>query len=132
VIALDTNLLVRLFVRDQPSQVAIVEDLVRDLTPDRPGFLGREVLVELVWVLERSYRFERVRVADLVAELLDLGNLVVETAEDVSEVVALYREGAADFADLMILAAARRAGASLFTFDRKLAGQSGATLVDGA
>ena len=95
-----------------------------------PGLLGREVLVELVGVLGRVYRLDRDRIAGLVADLLELANLRAADVRDALE--PPYQAGEADFAGLMILAAARRAGAELFTLDRKLARQAGAALLEGA
>ncbi len=88
------------------------------------------MLVELVWVLGRLYRLDRGRIADLLADLAVLEDVRLEAEGDTLRALAGYRDGA-DFADLMILAAAGRAGAELFTFDRKVAGQPGARLVEG-
>ena len=129
-ISLDTNLLVRFFVRDDPAQTKLVEDLVDGLSPERPAFLCREVLVELVWVLGRVYRLDRGRIADLLFELATLEDVRIEAESDTLHALGSYRAGA-DFADLMILAASGRAEAELFTLDRKLAGQPGARLLEG-
>lgn len=46
----------------------------------------------------------------------------MENAEDVADAAVRYADGQSDFADLMILAAARRQGATpLYTFDRRAA-----------
>jgi len=55
-IALDTNVLVRFLAQDDPDQGRMATDLIGGLTEQKRGFVAREVLVELVWVLERSYR----------------------------------------------------------------------------
>ena len=56
-IALDTNVLVRYLVADDAGQAEAAQALLAGLTAERPGFVCREVAVELVWVLERAYRF---------------------------------------------------------------------------
>jgi len=56
-IALDTNVLVRFLTQDDPGQGRLASTFIGSLTEANPGFVCREVLVELVWVLERSYGF---------------------------------------------------------------------------
>lgn len=132
-IALDTNVVVRYLVRDHPEQAETARALLESLTPERPGFLCREVMIETVWVLERPYKVPRARIADAVLELIATDSLVVEDAGDVARAAIDYRQGGAGFADLMILAASGRAGARpLHTFDRLLAREEGATLLAGA
>ena len=121
-IALDTNVLVRFLVQDEPEQARIAGEMIERLTGTDPGFVGREVLVELVWVLERAYGYSRSEIAGAVDGLLSATELVIEAADDVGPALELYRNDGFGFADLMIVAAARRVGAAeLVTFDRKSA-----------
>ena len=85
--------------------------------------------METVWVLERAYRFSRLRIADALVELTAADGLVIESADDVAEAAAAYRRGGVGFSDLMILAACRRSEAQpLFTFDQQFAALDGAAL----
>ncbi len=130
-IALDTNVLIRYLTRDNPEQAEAVRALLQGLTTNGPGFICREVVIEVVWVLERSYRFRRERIANIVVELMATDTLVIEDDNDVAQAAAAYREGSADFSDLMILAAANRVGAQpLYTFDRRFARLDGTELVE--
>ena len=129
-IALDTNVLIRYLTRDNPEQAEAARALLQGLTTDNPGFICREVVIEVVWVLERSYRFRRERIANIVVELVATDTLVIEDDNDVAQAAAVYREGSADFSDLMILSAANRVGAQpLYTFDRRFARLDGTELV---
>ena len=129
-IALDTNVLVRFLVRDDEAQAAAANELLSSLTVEGPGFVCREVVVELVWVLERAYGFPRDQIADVLEHLVSTEVLVVEAAGDVATAAFRYREGGAGFSDLMILAAAERAQAlPMYTFDQKAARQEGVTLL---
>lgn len=131
-IALDTNVLVRFLVRDDEKQAAAANELLSSLTVDEPGFVCREVVVELVWVLERAYGFARERIADVLEHLVSTEVLVVETAEDVALTAFRYRAGGVGISDLMTLAAAERAQAlPVYTFDQKAARQEGVTLLSG-
>ena len=130
-IALDTNVLIRYLTRDNPEQAEAARALLQGLTTNGPGFICREVVIEVVWVLEKSYRFRRERIANIVVELVATDTLVIEDDNDVAQAAAAYREGSADFSDLMILAAANRVGAQpLYTFDRRFARLDGTELVE--
>ena len=130
-IALDTNVLIRYLTRDNPEQAEAARALLQGLTTDNPGFICREVVIEVVWVLERSYRFSRERIANIVVELVATDTLVIEDDNDVAQAAAAYRQGSADFSDLMILSAANRVGAQpLYTFDRRFARLDGTELVE--
>ncbi|MXW00824.1 MAG: type II toxin-antitoxin system VapC family toxin [Holophagales bacterium] len=130
-IALDTNVLLRFFLRDDEEQGEAAEKLLLQLTLDEPGFVSREVLVELVWALEYTFRFGRERIASILDQLVHVAAVEIESARDVVEATGGYRRGGADFADRMIAAAARRAGAvPLYTFERKAARLPGVTLVE--
>ncbi len=129
-IALDTNVLVRYLVRDDVQQAEAARALLDSLTAERPGYVCREVTVELVWVLERAYGFARDRIATIVEELVATEGLVIEEANDVARAALRYRAAGAGFSDLMILAAAERSGAHpLYTFDQKAARLKGVSLL---
>ncbi len=121
-IALDTNVLVRYLTQDDPNQGRKASDLIGGLTAAEPGFVCREVLVELVWVLERSYEFARSEIARVLEGLLSASELIIEEADDVGPILQLYETKGFGFSDLMIRQAARRAGSDvLMTFDKKAA-----------
>jgi len=129
-IALDTNVLVRFLVQDDPDQARIANTVLDQLTDADPGFVAREVLVELVWVLERAYGYQRADIATALDGLVSATELVIESADEVGVAVDRYRNDSFGFADLMIAAAARRADASeLVTFDRKAARLPGVRLL---
>ncbi len=129
-IALDTNVLVRFLVQDDPLQAQLATKVIDQLTDDAQGFVSREVLIELVWVLERAYRLGRTEIASALDGLLSATELNIEGSDEVAPALELYRNDGFGFADLMIAAAARRAGASeLVTFDRKAATLPGVRLL---
>jgi predicted nucleic-acid-binding protein len=130
VIALDTNVLVRFLTRDEPAQAAAADRVIAGLSPEDPGFLGREVMLELVWVLERGYRLSRAEIVATLEGLLAAREMEVETGADLTAALIRYGSAGPGFADLMIAAAARRAGArKLVTFDRTAARLEGVELV---
>lgn len=132
-LALDTNVILRYLVQDNEVQAEAASSLIESLTPDRPGFICREVIIEMVWVLERSYRFTRTQIADVLVEMTLTQGLVLEAEDDVVRAALQYRQGGPGFSDLMISAAVTRAEANpLYTFDRALSRKEGVALVEAA
>lgn len=132
-IALDTNVIVRYLVNDDAEQAEAARALLEGMTADRQGFICREVAIEVVWVLERFYQFTRAQIANVLVELVATDSLVVEAADDIARAAIVYRDQEGiGFADLMILLAAARSGALLYTFDQKLARMEGVVLVESA
>jgi len=121
-IALDTNILVRFLTQDEPGQAQAATNLISGLTEDNPGFVCREVLIELVWVLERSYKLSRTDILGALEGLLSASELVIEEADSVGSLLHLYEGKGFGFSDLMIRQASRRSGSHhLATFDKKAA-----------
>jgi predicted nucleic-acid-binding protein len=129
-IAFDSNILIRYFQRDDVRQTAIAENLVDARTPSEPGWIAVPVLMELLWVLSRSYKLRRDSIVEILEKLLESEDLVVADEERVRLALATYRRGRADFADCLIVECARDAGCSrTFTFDEKAARDAGMELL---
>lgn len=132
-IALDTNVVVRFLTQDDPVQSAQAIALFASLTANDPGYLGREVMVELVWVLERAYRLPRHDIAGALDGLLASLEIVVEGADAVGLAVERYRQGGAGFSDQMIAINAQAAGCrAIYSFDRQAQSHAGMTAVPAA
>ena len=127
---LDTNVIVRFLMKDDAEQAALANTVFAELTAVAPGFVCREVLVELVWVLQKIYRLPRTDIADAVEGLLGAREIVVESADHVAVAVDRLRKGGAGLADQMIALAGQGAGCGkTVTFDRKAAALPGMTLL---
>lgn len=128
---LDTNVLVRFLVQDDAAQAKVARDLMATFTEAEPGFICREVLVEIVWVLERAYGLQRADIARALDGLLEARELVIEAADRAAIAVDRYRKGGPGFADQMIVLAGLGANCrAVVTFDRKAAGLPGMALLD--
>ncbi len=129
-IAIDTNVIVRSLLDDDVQQSPAANRLLDGLTTHNPGFVCREVVIELVWVLERVYKLPRSTIGTAILELIASGDLIVENDRAMTHAAYRYMQGGVDFADLMVLATADDHGATqLYTFDRKLARLDGARLL---
>lgn len=123
---LDTNVLVRFLMQDDPEQGPVAMAVMSSLSEGEPGFVSREVLVELVWVLDRAYGLSRTAIVTAINGLLEARELVVEVADRVAIATDRYAQGGPGFADQMVALAGLAAGcATTVTFDRKASGIPG-------
>jgi predicted nucleic-acid-binding protein len=130
VIALDTNVIVRFLVQDDEKQGTAAKRLFEGLTEANPGYISREVVIEVVWVLERAYKLSRRQIVPAIEGLISSRELTVENAARVGHALNLYQKGGAGFSDRMILLASQDAQCSgLATFDKILAKDQGVTLL---
>lgn len=127
-IALDTNILLRYLVQDDPAQSAAATRLLeQQLTPERPGFVAITALLELDWVLRSQYLFSAANVAAALKQLVAADNLVCENGTAVREALD-YRHG--DLADSILHLTARANGCSqTLTFDKKFARLAGVEML---
>lgn len=120
-IGLDTNVVVRYLVQDDPDQSAMASALVDELTETDPGYLSLVTVVELYWVLRRAYRVGADRCAELLGGLLDARELRVDRDAIVRAALTASR-GGVDFADAVIAELGRIAGCDhTVTFDQRAA-----------
>ena len=118
-IGVDTNILVRYLVEDDAVQTEMAADfLERRSSPARPAVVNR-VVAEVVWVLERVFRYPRHLIADNLSELLRTASIRVEDADDIAEALRLYRDSVG-FTDALIgVSNARQGCSATATLDRK-------------
>lgn len=116
--AVDTNVVVRIVVRDDPRQAAAADAFIA-----RGGWVSCLTLAEVVWVLRSSYDFAAPALAQTVDMLLQHDRLVLQDADAVAAALEQFRKRPSlGFTDCLMLEVARKAGhLPLGTFDRGLA-----------
>jgi predicted nucleic-acid-binding protein len=121
-IAFDTNVIVRFLVRDDPGQARKAKALVDDLTErGERAYVSDIVLCELVWVLSRSYRFNRADVVAALGPLLHSKQLRFNSVDGALRALSAFEIGSGDFADYLIREHARAADCEVvLTFDESL------------
>ena len=124
--AVDTNILVRLLVRDDTKQVQAAEAFTGS-----GAWVSHLVLAEAMWVLDAVYERTPEQIATAIDMLLNHKDLTLQDAEVVRVAVAHFRRRPAlGFSDCLIVEVARKAGhVPLGTFDRNLAKAAGALLL---
>lgn len=114
-IALDTNVIVRVVTQDDAEQARAAVEVMRE--PDL--FVSKTVLLETAWVLSYTYGLGREAVGSALEGVVGYPNATIEDRGAVLLALAWYARGM-DVADAMHLASARHT-TELATFDRKLA-----------
>lgn len=129
--ALDTNVLVRYIVADDPAQLAAARRLVNQCLDEGLAlFVPITVVLELEWALRSSYGFAKDEVLVTLSNLFSAAELTFESERGLEVALMLFREGSADFADCLHIALANQAGDSpLWTFDKEAARVEGARLL---
>jgi predicted nucleic-acid-binding protein len=120
-IGLDTNVLVRYILDDDPIWSPIATEFVDTrLTADNPGYVNIITLVELAWVLQRRSEYDRERLAQVIENMLDSDSIIVAETTAVERALSAFKAGKAGFADYLIAELNEAAGASpTVTVDRK-------------
>jgi predicted nucleic-acid-binding protein len=117
-LAVDTNALVRLLVRDDVDQVHAAEAFVA-----KGAWVSHLVLAETLWVLDSVYELSRPQISTAVEMLLNHKEFSLQDADVVCAALEHYRRrSAVEFSDCLVLEIARKAGhVPVVTFDRNFA-----------
>ena len=117
-IGLDTNVVLRIVIGDDPGQQRQALAYLRDhCTNEDPAWINRVVVAELMWVLEAKLEYPRERIAELLDNLLHIPMLRFEDHDAVRAALAEYRNGAG-FADALIACGNAPHCATTVTFDK--------------
>ena len=128
---LDTNVLVRYLVADEPRHSSLAKRLMEESEQEgEPLFVSTAVLCELVWVLSSTYRLPKSTIVGILAQVLDTGRFKIEGEALAWRALYLYREGKGGFADYLIGEVGRHAGCrDTVTFDSALKATPGFTVL---
>lgn len=119
-IALDTSVLARYLLQDNPAEQAEAEELIAN----NDCAISWSVLVELCWVMQSNAGMERSQVAEGLAAVAATQRIAVPDEALLDWAIDRYAKGA-DFADMIHLASAPSGSGEFACFDRKLARQAG-------
>ena len=112
VIAVDTNIIIRLAMRDDEAQYQKVIALLKE----HQFFISRTVQLEIEWVLRSRYKRPVVEIADFFVLLLQKNQIVCENEQAFINAIYCYRLGA-DFADALHLTNTQNL--PFYTFDER-------------
>ncbi len=130
-IGIDTNILVRYLVQDDPTQAKSATRLIEGTcTKDDPGFLNHLVLCETIWVLEGCYKQPKDILVNTIEQILRVAQLRIDEPQVVWQALEDYGNNHADFADYLLGRINRnRDCTTTMTFDRQASKSSSFTLL---
>ncbi len=113
-LAIDTNVIVRILAADDVRQSA----RARKLVADNRVFVSRTVLLETEWVLRGGYGLEASVVQSCLSGFVRLPQVTLEAPEQIAKALDWFAHGM-DFADALHLAATPD-DVGFATFDKRL------------
>lgn len=114
-IGIDTNILLRYLLKDDP----VLSPRALEIIAANDCFVTRAALTEVVYTLESYYRSSRLDIGRALDALLSLQRVSIEDSAVTERAVTWYK-GGMDFGDAMIAASSHRS-ARVYTFDRDFA-----------
>lgn len=130
-IGVDTNVLLRLLLRDDAAQSAAAEKMfAASVSVEEPAVINAITLSEAVWALRNVYALPKENVLAILDGLLAQSDVEIVPEEAVRRALTAWSRGSAEFADYLVAEINRAIGCTTtFTFDRAAATADGFTLV---
>lgn len=121
-IGLDTNILLRLWLNDDPAQNGRIDALLAEHGSAPASLLvGDVVLAEAVWTLRSAYGQDKASQLLALKSLLDEPAFAFEDREAVVLAVSLFETGGCGFSDCLVAAKHARLGCGFTaTLDRRM------------
>jgi predicted nucleic-acid-binding protein len=127
-IAIDTNVLIRLVVDDpnEKQQSQLARGLLNQYGQ---AWVSAIVLIETVWVLQSRYKLTKEQLIIVIEKIIQHPRIHFDNTASVDNALTLYSACNAGFADCTILNEAKNKQLVLHTFDPKLSRLHGAELI---
>ena len=117
-IGVDTNILLRWVVADTGSKKE--QDKAAELLDGKEIYINLAVLIELVWLLLRTYKFPTSQVSAFLSALMGDKLVTMQNAKEIRDALADWQKLGGDFSDHLIAHLNRTAGCRhTVTFDTK-------------
>lgn len=113
---IDTNMILRLLMRDDEKAADIVEELIKN---DKVLVMP-EVIAEVVYVMTKVYKIDRRTTVVAISAFLDVDNVETEKSDAVKKGLEYYGKTSLDFVDCLLCAYNTVSGYEICTFDKKL------------
>jgi predicted nucleic-acid-binding protein len=102
-IGLDTNVILRYLLQDDPKQTRQANQIVdRQLSEQNPGFVSLVTVLEIVRVLRSLWKQNPAQIASHLENLLAADSLEVQNEQQVFEAVFALKRGTGEFDDALI------------------------------
>ncbi len=123
---LDTNVLVRYLVQDDATQAKrAAKEIETGSDAGEVFFIADVVVCELVWVLDRAYRYSRAQIGEALEGVLQTRSFSFADKDLLWQGLGDYKKGRGDFADYVIGRLGEKSGCDkTVSFDRALKGEA--------
>ncbi|MHB1947833.1 MAG: PIN domain-containing protein [Gammaproteobacteria bacterium] len=119
-IAIDTNVLVRILI-DDDGAVNQVKTARQFAKKHKKLFIPQLVQVELVWVLSSAYELDKSEIVTILQHLCENGAFILQRKKQFEDALHLYQTNNTGFSDCLIQVESIDAGYEVATFDKKFA-----------
>lgn len=132
-IGLDTNVVLRLLLNDDPAQKMRAAKLIQQAKKlDPRTIITLAVVLEMEWVLRSRAKMSKTQTLIVFDLLLESYDIEIDNEKALEQALHIYANTAADFAECLFLAQYQRMGCdTMLTFDAKAARMAGVELVPG-
>jgi predicted nucleic-acid-binding protein len=121
-IGIDTNVLLRILLNDDPDHSPRAVRFLKQVTKSESVVINPVVLAEATWTLARTYKSPRQEIAERIAGILETSRFEVMFADAAERAVEEYRSGRAEYADYLLAHINAEFGCrTTFTFDQDAA-----------
>ena len=130
-IGLDTNVVLRLLLTDDPAQKTRAAKFVHHAKRlDTRVIITLAVVLEMEWVLRSGARMNKGEVLNVFNLLLESYDIEIDNEKVLEQALHIYENAASDFAECLFLSQYQRMGCStMMTFDAKAARMAGVDLI---
>jgi len=118
-ILLDTNIIIRLLIRDNEKHFLIAEAFFINLEKGKKSAILLEIIVgEIIYVLKSVYKHNKNSIVKQLKILFSYEKLHIENQFIVSEALEVYEKRNIDFADAILCAKKNLEGYEVMSFDK--------------
>ena len=115
----DTNVFIRMLLRDIPSQHdAAVSLFTRAKEGKVSIFVLPEIFIEIDYVLTKVYALSKTKVIGTLEHIIATPYITIQERGLVTEMLTLYKQFSIKLVDAYLFVAAKKEGAEVFSFDR--------------
>ncbi len=113
---IDTNLIIRFLVNDNPQKVSRVEKLLRD--KNNRNILLDTVVAEIVWVLNSYYSLDKKEIVEKLRALIHVDSIECN-AFLLNRSLTLWEENNISYIDAYLASVAELGNITLYSYDQK-------------
>jgi predicted nucleic acid-binding protein len=120
-ILIDTNVLLRIILKDDPKQLAQITDLLEQAEAGKVNLYCKTISIfEIIFVLSgKIYELEKVEVVEIMQTLLNISVISFEKIEILNESLNIYLENNISFPDSFLIATCTLENLDFYSFDQK-------------